>query len=89
MIRTANDRFLSIVVGALVSYALLETVTAYAKERRDNWRNWYASFVEPFRKHPGRREWLRETLNREEMTVRPSTMPAVAVENDCGCDDAS
>lgn len=65
-----DDRFLSIVVGALVSYALLEVAVAYARERRERWNEWYGSFVAPFRKHPGRREWLRETLQREEMIVK-------------------
>ncbi len=89
MIRSANERFLQIVVGALVSYALLETAVAYTKERRERWEAWYASFVAPFRKHPGRLEYLRDALNREEMTVRqPVTVPA-AFENDCGCTDAS
>lgn len=65
-----DDRFLSIVVGALVSYALLETAVAYARERQERWEAWYGEFVAPFRKHPGRLAWMRETLQREEMNVR-------------------
>lgn len=88
MIRTANSRFLSIVVGSLVSYALLEMTIAYARERHEQWQKWYESFVAPFMKHPGRQEWLRETLMREEMVVRePVTVPA-ATTDDCGCTDA-
>lgn len=62
-----NDRFLSVVVGALVSYALLEATIAYAKERREQFLAWRDRFIEPFERNPGRREWLRETLVREEM----------------------
>lgn len=62
-----NDRFLSVIVGALVSYAFLEAAIAYTKERREQFLAWRDQFTEPFARHPGRREWLRETLMREEM----------------------
>lgn len=78
-----GDRFLSVVVGALVSYAFLEATIAYVTERREQFNAWRDKFVEPFMRHPGRREWLRETLVREEMNVK------TAVADDCGCDDAS
>lgn len=65
-----DDRFLSVVVGALVAYALFETVAAYATERRERWAAWFNDFTAPFIRHPGRREWMRETLLREEMNVK-------------------
>lgn len=77
-----SDRFLSVMVGALVSYAFLETFIAYARERREQFTAWRDKFVEPFVRHPGRREWLRDTLVREEMNVK------APVADDCGCDDA-
>lgn len=78
--RTANDRFVYIIVGALVSYAMLETAISYAKERREQWAAWFNAFSEPFIKHPGRREFLRESLIKEEMTI--TTRAA----NDCECE---
>ncbi len=65
-----DDRFLSLVVGALVSYALFDTFIAYTTERRQRWAAWFNDFTAPFVKHPGRRAWLRETLMREEMSVK-------------------
>ena len=65
-----SDRFLSVMVGALVSYAFLEAAIAYTRERREQFLSWREKFVEPFVRHPGRREWLRETLMREEMTEK-------------------
>lgn len=65
-----DDRLATVIVGALISYALLETARAYAMERQERWRSWYASFVKPFMVNPGRREFLRESLLREEMTLR-------------------
>lgn len=81
-LRPRSDRFLSVVVGALVSYALLETAIAYVRERREQFVAWRDKYVEPFLQHPGRREWLKETLEREEMTVKTRAI------DDCGCDDA-
>lgn len=80
---TRSDRFLSVLVGAMVSYAFLEAAVAYVRERREQFEAWRDKFVEPFMRHPGRREWLRETLVREEMTVK------APVTDDCGCDDAN
>jgi hypothetical protein len=65
-----DDRFLTIAVGGLVAYAFFEMGREYVKERRQKWVAWYSSFTEPFNRNPGRREWLRETLTREELTVR-------------------
>ena len=79
---TRSDRFLAVVVGALVSYAFLEAGIAYVQERREQFAAWRDKFIEPFVTHPGRREWLRETLEREEMNVRVHA-------NECeGCPDA-
>lgn len=78
-----SNRFLSVIVGALVSYAFLEAGIAYTRERRERFIAWRDKYVEPFIRHPGRREWLRETLMREEMTIK------TAVIDDCGCNDAT
>jgi len=78
MIRNANNRFLQVAVGALVSYALLETFVAYVRERREQLarsRGWLA--------------FIRDRLVSEEMTVRQPTTVTVAVADDCGCTDAS
>lgn len=86
-----DDRFIAVVVGGLVSYALIEGAIGYLRDRREKFVMWREKFVEPFLTHPGRREWLSETLTREEMNVTPKHIVDAATGNvseDCGCTDA-
>lgn len=78
---------------AIVVHAALETI----EERHLRFVQWRDSFLAPFINHPGRVEWLRDTLMREEMTIRdrhPKVELAArlverkSVDDDCDCDDA-
>jgi hypothetical protein len=80
---TRDNRFVGFVILATIAYLGVE----YAIHQRELFNRWYADFSAPFTKHPGRKEWLRETLLREEHTIRPSVTAGTT--DDCGgCDDA-
>lgn len=76
-----ETRLVGVMVAATFGYVLME----YLIKRATDFNAWRSEFVAPFLRHPGRRDFLRETLMREEMTTRQ-----VAVADDgCGCDDAN
>lgn len=77
-----SDRFVSFMVAATFAYLGVE----YLIQKRERFAAWRAEFTAPFEKHPGRREFLRDLLTREEMTIKERK--PVAVDANCGCDDA-
>lgn len=61
-----TKRLTYIFVGMTFAYIGVE----YLVERHNAFIEWRASFLAPFAKHPGRREFLHDTLIREEFNVR-------------------
>jgi hypothetical protein len=59
----SNSRFVTLMVDAIFVYVGIE----YLIERRRAFLAWRESFVAPFLRHPGRREFLRESLMLEEL----------------------
>lgn len=62
----SESRFVSFILVAVFAYVAVE----YAIERRRSFAAWRADFLAPFVKNPGRREFLRDALMTEEMTIR-------------------
>lgn len=60
---SSDSRFVTLIVGAIFVYVGIE----YLIERRRVFMEWRDSFLAPFARHPGRREFLRESLMLEEM----------------------
>lgn len=75
-----ETRLVGVLVAATFGYVFIE----YLVKRAADFKAWRSEFIAPFLRHPGRRDFLRETLMREEMTTRK-----VAISDDCGCDDAN
>lgn len=75
--KQSTDRLTAVVVAAMFGYIVIEYVAA----RMEAFDEWYKGFVAPFIRHPGRREFLRETLMREEMTVKVKALPCEDCDN--------
>ncbi len=67
---TRDNRFVAFLVAATFAYVLMEATVRTLIEKRARFMEWRTAFVGQFERHPGRREWLRDTLRREEQTVR-------------------
>lgn len=81
-----EDTLIKVTVATIVGIAIVQMTVAEMQRRKQQFEAWRTSWLEPFRRHPGRRAFLRDVLVREEMRVK--SIP-VALAEDCGCDDAN
>lgn len=66
-----DTRLVGVIVAATFGYVLMEALI----RRAATFNAWRRDYLAPFLQHPGRREFLRDALIREEMTTRKTTSP--------------
>lgn len=77
-----SNRQVAFVVALTLGFVITEALIRQRRQAAARLAEWRQTFIEPFVRTPGRREWLRETLMREEQTIRTTAAA------DCGCSDA-
>jgi len=68
-----NDRAAYAFAALVVGYVIVDTIIKERHAAAKRLVTWRDSWLAPFLRTPGRREFLRETLIREEMTVKETS----------------